>query len=250
MKTRIQKEAEFHDRAFGDDAVRQAAVKYYSIMDSHRQYYMDFLRRNSPRGAVLEFGCGPRTYSHLSGAKGATVVGIDISPVAIGEYNHNRAQKAAAPGGGCVMNAESLAFRDRTFDLVSGIAILHHLDLDKTYRELARAMKSDAQAIFLEPMGHNALINAYRRLTPKLRTEDEHPLMIGDVNAAKRYFREVRIVPFNMLALGAVPFRNTPLFNPVLKLLRGLDAAVFRIPFMSRYAWTVALIFSKPKAIE
>jgi len=245
-KTRIQKEAEFHDRTFGDETVRQAADKYYSLMDVHRQYYMRFLRENCPRGRVLEFGCGPRSYSSISGAKGATVVGIDISPVAIQEYNHNRTRNAA-PGGGCVMNAEGLAFRNGTFDLVSGIAILHHLDLDKTYRELARAMKPGGKAIFLEPMGHNPLINVYRRMTPKMRTEDEHPLMVGDVNAARRYFDDVRVVPFNMLALGAVPFRSTPLFRPVLAVLRALDRALFTIPYMRRHAWTIALVLSKPK---
>jgi SAM-dependent methyltransferase len=81
MKTRIQKEAEFHDRAFADQAVRQPALKYYSITESHRQFYQDFLRNNGPEGHVLEFGCGPNSYGLLSGSRGATVVGIDISPV-------------------------------------------------------------------------------------------------------------------------------------------------------------------------
>ncbi len=249
MKTRIQKEAQFHDRAFGDSTVRQPALKYYSITEIHRQFYMDFLRSHSPQGYVLEFGCGPNSYGALSGASGATVAGIYISPVAIGEYNKNRARYPGLKGAGCVMNAESLAFRDGTFDLVSGIAILHHLDLEKTYRELARALKPGGKAIFMEPMGHNPLINAYRNLTPQLRTEDEHPLMVSDLKVARRYFGDVQVVAFNMLALGAVPFRKTPLFHPILRVLRAFDDALFRIPFLRRYAWTVALIFSRPKAI-
>jgi len=246
MKTRIQKEAEFHDRAFGDDAVRQPAAKYYSVTEAHRQFYMDFLRENGPAGRVLEFGCGPNSYANLSGSKGATVVGIDISSVAIQEYNEKR-RKSPVKGWGCVMNAESLAFRPGTFDLVSGIAILHHLDLEKTYAEIARALKPSGRAIFMEPMGHNALINLYRRMTPKLRTEDEHPLMMRDLAAARRHFGRLDVVAFNMLTLAAVPLRNTPLFNPTLRVLRALDDAIFRIPFLRRYAWTVALIFSHPK---
>src|ERR1044072_4752043 len=106
MKTRYQKEAEFHDRAFGDDAVREAALKYYTVFDAPRQYYKDFLQANSPKGRVLEFGCRPNSYGRLSGSNGATVVGIDISPVAISEYNKKRYGYREVKGGGCVMNAE------------------------------------------------------------------------------------------------------------------------------------------------
>jgi hypothetical protein len=72
--------------------------------------------------------------------------------------------------------------------------------------------------------------------------------MMSDLKAAHGHFAQLQVVAFNMLSLAAVPFRKTPLFNPVLRVLCVLDDALFRIPFMRRYAWTVALIFSQPKA--
>ena len=62
-----------------------------------------------------------------------------------------------------VMDAESMKFEDKTFDVVYGSGILHHLNIDKAYRELARVLKPDGVAIFIEPLGHNPLINLYRK---------------------------------------------------------------------------------------
>lgn len=38
---------------------------------------------------------------------------------------------------------------------------------------------------FSEPLGHNPIINWYRNRTPEMRTEDEHPLLIKDIEFAK-----------------------------------------------------------------
>lgn len=44
--------------------------------------------------------------------------------------------------------------------------------------------------MFFEPLGHNLLINLYRRLTPELRTEDEHPLVACDLERLVNYFHD------------------------------------------------------------
>ena len=145
------------------------------------------------------------------------------------------------------MNAEELKFENNSFDLVCGTAILHHLDLKKAYPELARVMKADAKAVFMEPLGHNPFINFYRSLTPAMRTEDEHPLFMKDIKLIGNYFSKYEVKYFHLLSLLAVPFRNTFLFNGLLSFLNGTDQILFMIfPFLKRFAWYVVIIISEP----
>ena len=86
------------------------------------------------------------------------------------------------------MDAEELKFNESSFDLICEIGILHYLKLEKAYSELQRVVKKDGVALFIEPLGHNPFIKLYRKLTPRLRTLDEHPLLSKDLILAKKYF--------------------------------------------------------------
>src|ERR1017187_2444440 len=146
-----------------------------------------------------------------------------------------------------VMDAEVLEFPDDSFDLICVVAILHHLDLDKSLAEIARTLRPGAAAIFLEPLAYNPIINLYRRLTPHLRTEDEHPLTMTDLKGASRFFGEVAATYFHLLSLGAAPLHRMPGFEKAVHVLEAADRLLFRlVPFASRYAWTVGLVFSRP----
>jgi hypothetical protein len=96
-------------------------------------------------------------------------------------------------------------------------------------------------------MGHNPLINLYRRLTPRLRTEDEHPLLLGTLEGATHNFHHVETHYFHFFSLGAVVFRNFKFFQSVLALLDKVDEFIFRIPPLQKYAWIAVIILAKPK---
>lgn len=196
---------------------------------------------------VLEYGCGPGSQAFFLARQGAEVTGIDISDIAIAQA----AERARAEGVAerCrfeVMNAEETTFDDDQFDLVCGTAILHHLDLDSAYAEIARLIKPTGRAVFVEPMGHNPAINAYRRRTPELRTEDEHPLLARDLELIDSYFEEAEVTYFNLLTLLAVPLRGTRGFDPIVAALGAVDQAIFRVPAARKYAWMVLISLSKP----
>ena len=59
-------------------------------------------------------------------------------------------------------------------------------------REIARTLKPGGTALFIEPLGHNPAHQLYRRMTPSMRTADEHPLLQSDLASARRHFGEVR----------------------------------------------------------
>jgi SAM-dependent methyltransferase len=244
--TKIEREREFHNKTFHAGS-RHTTNAFYSIVHASRLCYEAFLLAHCEGRTVLEYGCGPGSYSFFLASHGAHVTGIDISDVAIGQAAA-RARRENLSIVYHVMDAEQLTLPDNTFDLVCGVAILHHLDLDKAFAQLARTLKPDGTAVFFEPLGHNPAINLYRRLTPHLRTEDEHPLLMKDLAVADRYFGKVDLRFFTMNSLLATPLRKTRIFRPVLAGLEAVDRALFRyVPFTRRYAWQVVIMLAGPK---
>ena len=80
---------------------------------------------------------------------------------------------------------ENTKLSSNYFDIIYGVGILHHLNLNKTVKEIERLLKKNGSLIFIEPLGTNPFINLYRKLTPNSRSKDEHPLTFNDI----RYFK-------------------------------------------------------------
>jgi len=208
------------------------------------------LETEAPGRRVLEYGCGQGEASLIIAKKynPKSVVGIDISDVSVDQARSEAAALGLDNTSFEVMNAEKMDFPDDEFDLVCGFGILHHLNLDVALRELARVLKSDGSCIFLEPLGHNPAINLYRWLTPNLRTEDEHPLLLKDFAIFQRHFSHLDPLFVNLTTLATLPFSRLPGSSPLVHGAAGFDKVLFRVlPFTRRFAWNVMLIFSGPK---
>jgi SAM-dependent methyltransferase len=246
---RYERERDFHNRSFGEDRnKREKRVgKFYSVSSSF-VYYRKKLEEGAEGLGVLEYGCGPGSCAFLLARKGARVAGIDISDVAIARAKETATREQLDGIEFRVMNAESLDYADDSFDLICGSAILHHLDLRKSYAELARTLRPGGRAIFVEPLGHNPLINLYRLMTPQLRTPDENPLLISDLEIAGRYFGRVDCRFFQLATFAAIPFRSWPFFRSLRLSLDVLDQRIFStLPFLRRYAWQVVIEHSQPR---
>ena len=130
--------------------------------------------RECARQGVLECGGGTGSSAFEIARQGGRVVGIDISPVRIAMATERAAAEGHRTsfirGGRC----RTPPVRRRLMDRIVGGAILHHLDLDKAYSEIARALKPGGLAVFVEPMGHNPIINGTGAGPPKCHP-DEHP---------------------------------------------------------------------------
>jgi len=246
--SRIEQEKVFHNKRFSDEVdPRERVSKYYEIARSSRCCYKGLSQSKLKNQRVLEYGCGTGSMAFLLAEQGATVTGVDISDAAV-----IAATKMITPKhvglNFRVMNAEQLDFPDNSFDVVCGSGILHHLDLKIAYPELARVLTSSGSAIFFEPLGHNPFINLYRRLTPALRTEDEHPLLMKDLNMANSFFDQVEIRFFHLTTLLATPFRKQPVFSKILACFEFVDKLLFAVfPFLRRYAWIVVITLSSAK---
>ncbi|MDQ3950241.1 MAG: methyltransferase domain-containing protein [Gemmatimonadota bacterium] len=249
MDDRIDRERQFHNREYQDQS-RSKVWSYYAVARRCYDDYHALLTRHCRDRRVLEYGCGSGSAAPLLARSGGKVTGIDLSEVAI-----DQARDAARAQGldieYRVMNAEAMTFDDRSFDLICGSGILHHLDLESAYRELARTLRPGGIAVFAEPLGHNPAINAYRRLTPGLRTPDEHPLVLRDFALARRYFRGVEVQHYTLFPLALIPMRRAKLLRRLLPLFEALDDAAFSaIPFVRRFAWCSIITLSDPHAHE
>lgn len=163
---------------------------------------------------VLDFGCGTGSDSTLIAGRGAQVTSLDISPdlLALAE------RRVALDGfGGAVTtmcgSAHHIPLPDNSVDVVWGNAILHHVDLAVTAREIHRVMKPGARAVFTEPMRNSRIVAFLRKLIP---------YQAADVSPFERPLRRDEIAAF------AAPFS-------------AFRARAFRLPFVP----LVALLFKR-----
>ena len=240
----VERERAFHDRRYADDP-RSATHKYYAV-ESGAAAYDAGLHDVAAGSDVLEYGCGGGSKGFDLAARGASVTGIDISPVAIADAEAE-ASRRGVDARFVAMDAHRLDFADRSFDVVCGSGILHHLDLGAALPEVARVLRPGGFGLFYEPLGTNPIINLYRRLTPKLRSPDEHPLVPADLDLARASFRRVDTEVHSCFALaGAVLGRLGPAGRLTAWLVR-FDRWLFRRwPWTQRFAWVIVIRLAEP----
>lgn len=203
---------------------------------------------------ILYYGCGANSeiLSRLVRA-GGYVVAIDISKQAILVMQEQiRAKGLTQSTFVLQMDGEALSFKNRTFDLIFGRAILHHLDTSRAGKELARVLTPNGKAVFIEPLGSNPIINLYRFLTPASRTSDEHPFTPEDFRQLEEHFYYLRQKPFFLFSLASFFFKTVikseMLYNFFFRILCRCDSFVVdHLPSFGKYCWTTVMTLGKVK---
>src|SRR5262245_26924460 len=225
---RLGREREFHDARYAGRA-RARIDSFYELFTAGAEHYEGLVLRECRGKRVLEYGCGEGRFTVRLASAGAEVHAIDISDVAL-ETARQRAAAQSLDVDFRLMDASRLQFEEGTFDLICGRSILHHLDLQRAWSEVARTLAPDGRAIFLEPLGDNPALRLARKFTPELRSPDERPLRRRDIRSASRYFGRIDARYFHLASLLAVPLRQ---YGGVRGLVAGLgrfDEVLFRTP--------------------
>jgi SAM-dependent methyltransferase len=249
---RISAEADFHDQRIqnllaGHDANERAAqAKYYWVTEPYDLALWRLIEHLSRDRAVLELGCFTGSRMVQIGPLAKLTIGVDISGEAVRLTNRRLAEADVRCGKAIIASAESLPFANNAFDLVFGSAIIHHVDVAKCAQELHRILKPGGRAVFREPLGHNPLMNLYRKLTPSARTKDEHPLLRRDLSILKSFFAVDDSHFFGLCSLLAAPFRALSGGIFLRDTLDKMDSWLLRIPQLRPYAWQVNLVMRKP----
>lgn len=241
---RIDREREFHDVRFTDDSERASTGKFYAAVSSAQRQYREAVLRQVD-GDCLEYGCGTGALAFDLSAQGCRSSAIDISPVAIAEAQRS-AEERKLDVSFHEMNAEAMTFENDSFDLVYGSGILHHLDMDRATAEVIRVLRPGGRAVFLEPLGYNPLINAYRRVTPEMRTVDEHPLLRHDLDLIRSLSATYSVDFHGLAALAASPFVTRSFGDRLVEILQRVDDKLLSLPGVGLLAWMVVIEATAP----
>lgn len=186
--------------------VNPATIKRYGEL-RRRRFSKEFRFRvmGSLKGkSVLDVGCGDGENAMNFAKLGARVTGIDISPKAI-----ELARKRAAVNDVTSLTSfvcsplETVGFPERSFDVIWGDAVLHHLipDLENVMQRLVRWAKPGAMVIFAEPMNLSPWLRKLRLMLPISTdaTPDERPLEQSEVAIIRRHLPDLRMRHFSLL---------------------------------------------------
>jgi len=213
---------------------------------------------------VLDLGCGLGEAAVYFAKQGARATAADLSGGML-----DVARRLARRHGVTIDTHKCSATRtqlpDKAFDVVYAGNLLHHVDVEATLVEVRRILADDGTAVFWDPLTHNPLINVYRRMASGVRTSDEHPLHVRQLELFRRVFGDVRYDCFWFFTLWVfLRFylvervkpnqqrywkkiireheRLAPIYTAWEKWDRWLLA---RLPFLKRYCWNIVIACGK-----
>lgn len=261
----LQKEQQFHDQwaaVIDVDGIRVA--DYFEACTAPENRFILKQLGDLNGKYLLDLGCGAGENSVYFATKGARCVAADYSPGMV-----DVALKLAAANQveveGRVVNAMAIDFPDNTFDVVYASNLLHHIpDPRLAIQEMHRVLKPGGKACFWDPLKHNPVINVYRRIATKVRTEDETPLDITIVDFVRSRFAETHYDTFWLATLWIfLRFYLIEKVNPneerywkkiilehdrlapTYRRLESLDRMLKKLPLMKRFAWNLAVVATK-----
>ncbi|MBI4423400.1 MAG: class I SAM-dependent methyltransferase [Elusimicrobia bacterium] len=267
---RLNAEEGFHDAWASESSTEEIDIKIVNEactapeMRCIREALGDLKGRT-----LLDIGCGLGEASVYFATLGADVTSTDLSGQMLAKTqelarkNHTSVRTHKA-------TAESLNLsRNQTFDVVYAGNLFHHVDIAQTLERVTAHIQPKGMLVSWDPVAYNPLINVYRRVATKVRTEDEHPLTMRDLQLFKDRFQQVTFRWFWLSTLlifviMVLVQRRNPnkerywkavlyegekwrwLYAP----LERLDGVLLRLfPFLRRYCWNVVVIAQGPKAV-
>ena len=238
----IRKEREWHEREAGRRDPLDRFLYDPPAFDNVVQPAIAHLQACEGE-LVLDLGCGEGKETLELAARDLNVISVDLSHRQLSRARQRLQQDGGASGVHFVQaNAEALPFAAGSFRIVYGKAIVHHLDDAIIFGELDRVMPERGRVTVAEPLAHHPLFWLFRRMTPGLRTEDERPMTLADLQRFAQRFDHCETDVYFLLAPLAYVFRLAPntegLFRLVHGLLQRVDRLLFRrLPPLRRLAW-------------
>jgi ubiquinone/menaquinone biosynthesis C-methylase UbiE len=262
---RNEHEQEFHDRWAMSIAPSEVLVDpSWSAATAPEHRWIREQLGDVKGKRVLDLGCGAGEAAVWFAKQGADVVASDLSPAFL-----NLVRRVAALHGVEVethlADADRLDLAPESFDVVYTGNLLHHVDIDETLERIERVLKPGGVLVSWDPLRHNPVINLYRRMAAGVRTEDEHPFDVRDVERYRRLFEDVRCEFFWLATLWLfVRFyliervhpradrywkrvvREHERLTSTYNRLARVDRVLLRtVPSLRKYCWNVAIYARK-----
>lgn len=128
--------------------------------ESVQKYFKDLISKHiSNEETVLDFGCGPGTFTVLTSQFCKEITGADISQEFVNQSNENFEQLGVSNAKSVKVEPDTLPFGDGEFDVLLLVDVIHHLeDIDTTLDEVFRVLKPGGKILIFEPNKLNPII--------------------------------------------------------------------------------------------
>ena len=214
---------------------------------------------------LLDVGAGLGESSVYFALQGAAVTATDISPGMV-DFAKRLARHHGTSISGVVCPAEHLDVPDASFDLVYVANSIHHMpDKDRFFQEVRRVLKPGGRFFSWDPLAYNPVINVYRHIATEVRTDNEAPLRVCDLERVRKYFDRVGHREFWIATLALFIkyylldrvhpnqdrywkriFKETPRSLWWWYPLFLLDALLTRLPGIRFLAWNMVMWGERP----
>lgn len=262
MNSIEEKEAIFHDDWADHTNIAQVYVDeaFESRASPENRQIISWMGSLKDK-KILEIGCGLGEASVYFAKQGASVTATDISPKMV-EKVQELATFHNVSVEGKVVSANNLDnLPNSHYDYTYAGNLLHHVDILKAITLLRPKLKEGGIAFFWDPIAYNPVINVYRKIASKVRTEDEHPLKAKDISDIKSVFSKVELKYFWLTSMGIflwyyfirridpnkerywkLILQESDKISPFLKYSQVFDEFLFRVfPPLRYLAWNVVI---------
>jgi len=214
---------------------------------------------------ILDVGAGLGESSVYFALQGADVTTTDISPGMVAAALR-LGQIHGVNLHGLVLSGESLNLPQSYFDFVYVANTIHHVtDKRALFIQIHKALKPGGTFFSWDPLAYNPVIEVYRHMATKVRTEDESPLRLEDLALAQEFFPDTKHREFWITSLVLFLkywlidrihpnaerywkriFRETEQSLWWWHPLQKVDEVLARIPGVSLLAWNMVMWGRKP----
>lgn len=266
MSENINIEREFHNKWASEVSLDDIAIEEFfeACTAPENRLILNYLGdiRNKK---LLDLGCGLGESSVYFAMKGAKVTACDVSEGML-EITKKLAEARGVKVETLQSYSDNLKFlEDESFDIVYAGNLLHHVDIEKTLKEIFRVLKEGGKFVSWDPLAHNPLINVYRRIATEVRTDDEHPLKMTDLDLFKKYFKKVSYettwfftlwIFLRFYLIERVNPNKERYWKKIIKEHKRLEKTYYKLerldnkflrlfPFFKRYCWNIVVFCEK-----
>lgn len=202
------------------------------------QYFVD-VAQITKKDNVLEIGCGTGLFTRkVFDLSGAHIIATDLSQDLL-----TIAKEKSPSTEFLIDDAMNMSFPDNSFDVVFGSSILHHLEMERSLKEILRVMKKGGRMVFAEPNMINPQIYIQKNIPFIKKWLGDSP----DESAIVRWsfsnlmkdigFRNIKIFPYDFLH-PVTPKAMIPIVN-------GIGKTIEKIPVLKEIAGSVIIYGEK-----